>query len=47
VGLGLRLQIKDHLNARFDWGIPLVSISEEKDSWQENGLYFSIVVNPF
>lgn len=47
VGLGLRLQIEDRLNARFDWGIPLVSISEEKDSWQENGLYFSIVVNPF
>ncbi|MFB2768787.1 ShlB/FhaC/HecB family hemolysin secretion/activation protein [Pelatocladus sp. BLCC-F211] len=48
VGLGLRLQLEDNLTARLDWGIPLISItSEDKDSWQENGLYFSIIVNPF
>ncbi|RUR85985.1 ShlB/FhaC/HecB family hemolysin secretion/activation protein [Chlorogloeopsis fritschii PCC 9212] len=47
VGLGLRLQLQDYLTARLDWGIPLVSISGEKDSWQENGLYFSIIANPF
>ncbi|MCP6762536.1 MAG: ShlB/FhaC/HecB family hemolysin secretion/activation protein [Fischerella sp. CENA71] len=48
VGLGLRLQLEDNLTARLDWGIPLISItSEDKDSWQENGLYFSILVNPF
>lgn len=43
IGLGLRFQLSDRLTARFDWGIPLVSISGEKDTWQENGLYFSIV----
>jgi hemolysin activation/secretion protein len=47
VGFGLRLQLEDWLTARIDWGIPLISISGEKDSWQENGLYFSIIANPF
>jgi hemolysin activation/secretion protein len=48
VGLGLRLQLQDDLTARLDWGIPLISVgSEDKDSWQENGLYFSIIANPF
>ena len=49
VGLGLRMQLQDHLTARLDWGIPLVSLSddEDKDSLQENGIYFSIVANPF
>ncbi|GAB1543233.1 ShlB/FhaC/HecB family hemolysin secretion/activation protein [Scytonema sp. NUACC21] len=47
VGFGLRLQIEDRLTARIDWGIPLISISGDKDTWQENGLYFSIVANPF
>lgn len=43
VGLGLRLQIADQLTARFDWGIPLVSISQRGSTLQENGLYYSIV----
>ncbi|MBD2771557.1 ShlB/FhaC/HecB family hemolysin secretion/activation protein [Iningainema tapete] len=47
VGFGLRLQLQERLTARLDWGIPLVSISGRKDSWQENGLYFSIIANPF
>lgn len=47
VGLGLRLQLSDRLTARFDWGIPLVSIEGDKNTWQEQGLYFSIVANPF
>ena len=46
-GLGLRLQLEDDLSARFDWGIPFVSVSGDKDSLQENGLYFSIIANPF
>ncbi|NMF64332.1 ShlB/FhaC/HecB family hemolysin secretion/activation protein [Brasilonema octagenarum UFV-OR1] len=47
-GLGLLWQ-SDRLTARFDWGIPLISVSSgEKDSWQENGLYFSIIyTQPF
>ncbi|MFH7029837.1 MAG: ShlB/FhaC/HecB family hemolysin secretion/activation protein [Heteroscytonema crispum UTEX LB 1556] len=47
VGLGLRFQLQDRLTARLEWGIPLVSISGEKDTWQENGIYFSIIANPF
>ncbi len=43
VGLGLRLQAGDRLTARFDWGIPLVSVSGNKQTLQENGLYFSVV----
>jgi len=33
----------DNLTARFDWGIPLVNISSEKRTLQENGIYFSVV----
>lgn len=47
VGLGLRLQLEDRLTARLDWGIPIISIPGDKDTWQENGLYFSIIFNPF
>jgi hemolysin activation/secretion protein len=48
-GLGLLWKQSDRLTARFDWGIPLISVfSSEKDSWQENGLYFSIIyTQPF
>lgn len=47
VGLGLRFQMSDRLNARFDWGIPLISADYNKRTLQENGLYFSVVWNPF
>ncbi|MBD2013944.1 ShlB/FhaC/HecB family hemolysin secretion/activation protein [Microcoleus sp. FACHB-53] len=47
LGLGLQLQISDRLTARFDYGIPLVSVSSNKRTWQENGFYFSIVATPF
>ena len=46
VGLGLQWQ-QDELSARLDWGIPLVSVTGEGDSLQENGLHFSIFFNPF
>jgi hemolysin activation/secretion protein len=46
-GLGLRLQLGSQLNAQIDWGIPLVSIDSRKNTWQENGLYFSVIYNPF
>jgi hemolysin activation/secretion protein len=43
VGLGLLWQ-SNELTARFDWGIPLVSVDfDDEDSLQEQGLYFSIV----
>ncbi|WP_199336657.1 ShlB/FhaC/HecB family hemolysin secretion/activation protein [Oscillatoria sp. FACHB-1407] len=46
-GLGLQWQMQDTLTARIDWGIPLVDVSQEGDTWQENGVYFSIVYSPF
>jgi hemolysin activation/secretion protein len=47
VGVGLQWQMGDSLNARFDWGIPLVDIRSDKKSLQEQGLYFSINYSPF
>lgn len=47
LGLGLRCQLGDYLTARLDWGIPLVDISSGDRTWQENGLYFSVIYNPF
>jgi hemolysin activation/secretion protein len=47
LGLGLRFQLGDRLTARLDWGIPLVNIPTRERTWQENGVYFSIVSNPF
>ena len=48
VGLGLRLSQSDRFTARLDWGIPLIDVNDStKRTWQENGLYFSIIYNPF
>ncbi len=47
VGLGLRLQVGNQLTARFDWGIPLNTTSPNARTWQENGLYFSVIYTPF
>lgn len=47
VGLGLRFQMSDRLNARFDWGIPLVSADSSDRTLQEQGLYFSVLWNAF
>ncbi|MBD0265402.1 MAG: ShlB/FhaC/HecB family hemolysin secretion/activation protein, partial [Tolypothrix sp. T3-bin4] len=46
-GVGLRYQMSDRLDARFDWGIPLVSADSDGNTLQENGLYFSLLWNPF
>ncbi len=45
VGLGLRFRLGDKLTARLDWGIPLVNVElafDEKETLQENGIYFGI-----
>jgi hemolysin activation/secretion protein len=42
VGIGLNWQQGDRLNARIDWGIPLVEVDSNKDTLQESGVYFSI-----
>lgn len=47
VGLGLVLQVGNQLTARFDWGTPLVRINSTRDTWQERGLYFSLLFTPF
>ncbi|MBU7586556.1 MAG: ShlB/FhaC/HecB family hemolysin secretion/activation protein [Nostoc sp. TH1S01] len=47
VGLGLLWQ-SDRINARFDWGIPLIDVNSRNNTLQENGLYFSLVyTQPF
>jgi hemolysin activation/secretion protein len=47
VGMGLQLQLSDKLRARVDWGVPLVDINSRDRTWQENGIYFSVISNPF
>ena len=47
IGLGLRLSLFDSFTARFDWGIPLVAVDTEENTWQEKGLYFSLEHSPF
>ncbi|MBD2100199.1 ShlB/FhaC/HecB family hemolysin secretion/activation protein [Leptolyngbya sp. FACHB-261] len=47
VGLGLRWQMGDRLTARFDWGIPLISVDSPNRTLQEQGLYFSLNWSPF
>jgi hemolysin activation/secretion protein len=46
-GLGLRFQMGDRLNARLDWGIPLVSVDSDKKTLQEQGVYFSLLWSLF
>lgn len=47
IGLGLRWTQGDRLTARLEWGIPLISVDSQQRTLQENGLYFSILYNPF
>ncbi|MHC0065155.1 ShlB/FhaC/HecB family hemolysin secretion/activation protein [Nostoc sp. UIC 10890] len=47
VGLGLRWSQGDRFTLRLDWGIPLVSVNSNERTLQENGLYFSLLYNPF
>jgi hemolysin activation/secretion protein len=47
IGLGLLWQQGDRLTARLDWGIPLIGIDKRSNTWQENGIYFSIQYTPF
>lgn len=41
LGVGLLYQ-QNNLTARLDWGIPLISVPDDRDSLQENGLYFTL-----
>ena len=44
-GLGLSWQMSDRFTARVDWGNSLTNLSSDGDTWQENGVYFSIFTN--
>ncbi|WP_248277832.1 ShlB/FhaC/HecB family hemolysin secretion/activation protein [Brasilonema sp. UFV-L1] len=46
-GFGLRFQMSDRLDARFNWGIPIISADSNERTLQEKGLYFSVIWNPF
>jgi hemolysin activation/secretion protein len=43
VGMGLLLRMGDRVTARLDWGIPLTDVSDNKQTLQEQGLYFSLI----
>lgn len=48
VGIGAGLVWRqERLSARLDVGFPLVDVEARERTWQENGVYFSIVFNPF
>ncbi|MGG6269044.1 ShlB/FhaC/HecB family hemolysin secretion/activation protein [Leptolyngbya sp. AN03gr2] len=45
-GLGVQWRSRN-LIARLDWGIPLVNVSNRRNTWQEKGIYFSVRYFPF
>ncbi|MCU0535819.1 MAG: ShlB/FhaC/HecB family hemolysin secretion/activation protein [Hydrococcus sp. Prado102] len=47
VGLGLQFQQGDIFSARLDWGIPLIDANNNGDTWQEDGIHFSVILSPF
>lgn len=46
-GLGLRWQFNNSFSASLDWGIPIISVDRQGNSLQDNGIFFSIRVEPF
>ncbi|MEO1670189.1 MAG: ShlB/FhaC/HecB family hemolysin secretion/activation protein [Cyanobacteria bacterium J06631_2] len=47
LGVGLRLDILETLNAKLDYGIPLVDVEDTDVTLQEQGVYFSLEFAPF
>ena len=48
VGLGLQLFLDDIFSTRIDWGVPIVTDKGfQSDSLQDNGIYFSVELQPF
>ena len=47
LGVGVRLDLSNTLNARVDYGIPLIDVSDTDNTLQENGVYFSLEYFPF
>ncbi|MFZ4555746.1 MAG: BamA/TamA family outer membrane protein, partial [Pseudanabaena sp.] len=46
-GLGLRWQMGNRMTALLNYGIPLMNVSNSRKTWQENGIYFSVIYNLF
>lgn len=46
-GVGLLLQMGNQLNARLDYGFPLIDVNSSDRTLQEQGLYFSVNYSPF
>ncbi len=46
-GLGLRWQMGNRMTALLNYGIPLMNVQNSRKTWQENGIYFSIIYNLF
>ncbi len=46
IGLGLSFKYSDIINIRLDYGIPLTEVKDSGNTWQENGLTFSVVITP-
>jgi hemolysin activation/secretion protein len=45
-GLGLLWQMGDRLTARLDYGIPLIDVHSSEQTWQEQGIYFTVSYSP-
>jgi hemolysin activation/secretion protein len=46
-GVGLLWRQGNNFTARLDWGLPLVPVQSQERTWQENGIYFSVIFMPF
>ena len=46
-GLGLRWRVGNTLDLRLDYGIPLISVPNSRNTAQENGLYFNLSFTGF
>ncbi|MGL5058492.1 MAG: ShlB/FhaC/HecB family hemolysin secretion/activation protein, partial [Microcoleus sp.] len=48
VGLGLQLRLGDKFTGRLEYGVPLIDAGNSNgNTWQEKGLYFSVIYNLF
>ena len=47
VGMGLQWQTNNNFTARLDYGIPLIDAGSRGNTWQENGVHFSVLYTPF
>lgn len=48
VGLGLQLRLGDKFTGRLEYGVPLIDAgNSDGNTWQEKGLYFSVIYNLF